>query len=203
MKKGLLLVMAILCCASLVLAQAPGSIAVYLSTGEAPPGPYIGDGNESCGGAEGPYPTYYFFHVADECATACEFVFDITGTSYISFGFNSPFALVSGGINSGLSISYGGFLTGAIYLGSATYQALAPTPACTNLYVKGHPIPSVSGATVPLAIDCGANAVPPVDPDFLFLRGSYVTVNPDETCPCEGTVPNEETSWGQIKSLYN
>lgn len=194
MKKGLLLALAVLCCASFAFAQTPGSIAVY---GSMTP-------TENCGVPEAAFASFYFYHVADVCATASEFTFDITGANYNPFGFiPAPGFQVLGNINTGIAITYGGAFPGVTYLGVANYGVLSPTPACTKLFVTKHLTAPSLPSSGPLAIDCGALQSPPVTPQWLYLRGSYVIMNPNETCPCTGTVPAEETSWGQIKSLYN
>jgi hypothetical protein len=185
MKKGLLLALAIVCCASLVFAQAPGSVGIYAdNTGS------------SCEIAEVGVVTLHFIHVNDACATAVEFKADVSALSLgMHFGDNSPFALKIGLFKDGASISYGASLTGNIYLGSTTWLSGAGN-VCQKVYAIAHPVPSVP-TTGPLGVGCPSG--------WLYLRGSYAVVSTPagfENCHCPGTVPNEETSWGQIKSLY-
>lgn len=188
MKKGLLLALAILCCASLVFAQSPGSVAVYADADGA-----------SCefSAIGGNFLQLYYFQAGSPGATAVEFVSTIASAASLNFfGDNSPWTLKQGNFDAGCSIAYGGCQSGDIYLGSSAYAVLATPADCTVFYVTGHPVPSIEGSTSPIMVDCG-------DPSSLVeLNGSFGVLNPNGECPCPGTIPNEESSWGQIKSLY-
>lgn len=203
MNKALLLTVALLCFASLAFAQPPGSVAVYADNGYGYMNPYsceVLDG----GVAAFYYITIHFVHVADDAgATAVEFQADMSQMSIgIDYGDVCPFPLKIGAFRDGASISYQTCLTetpGGIYLGSTTFRksTQAYKHLCKYVYVKNHPIPGIAGSTTPLAVDCGDPA------DWLVLRGSYLVVSYDFTdCPCPGTIPTEESSWGQIKALY-
>jgi hypothetical protein len=39
-------------------------------------------------------------------------------------------------------------------------------------------------------------------PNKTFPEGGQIVINPNETCECMRPVPVQETTWGQIKSLY-
>lgn len=187
MKKALLLTLALMCCASFAFAQG-GSVGVFSNnTGTA------------CNVVEAGFVQLYYFHKFSPGATAVEFRGDKSATvSWNFFGDNSPFGLKIGNFDGGVtagggcSISYGACLFDDIYLGSSAYGVAGLTPACTIVPVIAHGTPSIPGATTPLMVDCGGN--------FKVANGGAVIVNPNVTCDCD--VPNEESSWGQIKALY-
>jgi hypothetical protein len=196
MKKVLLLSLAILCCAGLVFAQPPGSVAVYADS--------AGTTCQLYDEASVDYQEmwFHFIHVADVGATAVEFQFVpdadlIWGTD---LGDVCPWILKLGTFKTGMSISYGSCLTAVsgygIYLGKTGLKhGKSVQNDCAYAYVKNHPIPGIPGSTTPLASSCGGT--------WLVLRGSFIIVsNSFDSCPCPGRVPNEESSWGKIKALY-
>jgi hypothetical protein len=135
----------------------------------------------------------YFFQMSSPGSTAVEFQAVVPpGPTF--FGDNSPFTLKQGNFKDGCAIAYGSCFTGHIYLGSTAFGGTEP--ACSIVLVKNHPIPSVPGATSPIAVDCAQPS------HFQTLRGSYATFNPTTECHCPGTIPTEESSWGKIKSMY-
>lgn len=86
---------------------------------------------------------------------------------------------------------------GDIYLGNVVYLAPYPaTPPCTQIQVIGHSH-RYPYFFVPGTVRCGDPYKIPVE-----TGGGYAVVNPEEGCHCVDTVPVEESSWGQIKSLY-
>lgn len=196
MKKALLLTLVLVCCASLAFAQG-GSVAVYGDDGY---GYMNGESCElyDCGIAACYYQTIHFVHVADVCATAVEFQADMSQLSIgIDYGDVCPFPLKIGTFRYGASISYQGGFTGQIYLGSTTFRKTTQAfkHLCKYVYVKNHPVPGIAGVTHPLAVGCPTG--------WVHLAGSYAVMSYDFTnCPCPGTVPTEESSWGQIKALY-
>jgi hypothetical protein len=195
MKKALLLTMAILCCAGIAFAQPPGAVAVYGDSAGTTCEKYDNTG------ANYQYMDFYFVHVADVPATAVEFQFDASGLTYGSVIINDcPWLLKLGTFLSGMSISYGSCQPGApgygIYLGhlQLKHGALVSNH-CAKVYTKNHPVPGIPGATTPLAAGCPTG--------WLVLHGSFMVVSDDFTeCPCPGTVPTTESSWGKIKALY-
>lgn len=189
MKKGLLLALAIVCCASLAFAQSPGSVAVYADAAGA-----------HCSGPAVGFLQLYYFQAGSPGATAVEFhstVLEAVPAGALNhFGDTSPFALKQNAFHAQCSIAYQACLSGDIYLGSAAYGVTAGLiPACTVFYTTGLTVPSIPGSTKPGMVACPGGAL-------VELRGSYFVINPNETCQCPGSIPNEESSWGQIKSLY-
>jgi hypothetical protein len=191
MKKGLLLALAIVCCASIAFAQPPGSVAVYADAQ-----------GSSCSATAVGFLQLYYFHAGASSVTAVEFhstVLDVTPVGSLNFfGDNSTWTLKQNNFHGDCSIAYQACLSGNLYLGSSAYGVVGgtfPIPNCTTFYVTGISTPSIPLSTNPIAVDCQDNLVE--------LRGSFFVINPTGACPCPGTIPNEESSWGQIKSLYN
>jgi hypothetical protein len=186
MKKALLLTLALICCASFAFAQG-GSVSVFADAG-----------GTGCNITEAGFVQLYYFHKFAPGVTAVEFRGDISGTvGWNFFGDNTTWTLKQGrfdgepGVAGGCAIAYGACLSGDIYLGSAAYGVPGLTPACTLVPVVAHGTPS-GGATTPVAVDCFDN--------LIAATGGAVIINWNQTCNCD--VPNEESSWGQIKALY-
>lgn len=193
MRIGIVLLLCLLV-STIAIAQPPGSVVVYSDNMQG-----------SCSVVENGFIQLYYFHHADIAASAVEFVCDVSNAvGWTLFGDISPFALKQGTFTNfpispppswyGCAIAYQQCLSGSIYLGSTAFGVTGATPACTKIYVENTPIPSIPGATYPIAVGCPSG--------FLHLRGSYAVVNPDETCPCPRPFPVESKSWGEIKSLY-
>lgn len=193
MRKSLLLMsIVVLCCASVAFAQTyplpGGAIGVYADD--------LGSNCNFADAAPG-LLQFYFFHLASPGATAIEFQLDLTGFGFSMYlGDQSPFTLKIGNFHQGVSLSYQSCLTNTFYLGVATFLSTASTTTCHKVYVKNHPIPGIAGSTNPLGVDCNSPS------GWLQVAGSYATFKNDGSCPCAGSVPVEESSWGQIKALY-
>lgn len=186
MKRGLLLLLVVLLSASVASAQLPGGAV----------GVYSDNLGASCNFTDTAVGVafFYYYLLKSPGATAVEFIADLTGFNYsMHFGDASPFGLKIGNFHTGVSLSFGSCQSSDVYLGSGTFGTLGTTASCTKIYVKNHPIPSIAGATNPLSINCSGGLV--------HTSGSYGTFN-SGSCPCTGSVPVNESSWGQIKSLY-
>jgi hypothetical protein len=75
-----------------------------------------------------------------------------------------------------------------------------------SFYVPGNADPSccpflVTHATYHTNYDAPGAAIDCAD-NLYELDGSHVIVNPDASCPCQGPLPVEPTTWGKVKSLY-
>ena len=186
MKRGLLLMVIVLLSASVAFAQLPGGAV----------GVYADELGTSCNFVDGPLFTFYMYHLSSPGATAVEFQLDITGVPVgMHLGDVTPFLLKQGAFADGTSIAYQACLSNNVYLGAANYISAGPAPVCLAIHIIAHPIPSVSGATTPLAYSCAS--------EFMETSGSMGTFNNDGSCLCTGSTPVNESSWGQIKSLYN
>jgi hypothetical protein len=132
--------------------------------------------------------TYYVVHVNTPGATACEFSAPKPAcvlATYLSDA--SVFPVTVGTSQSGVSIGYGYCAAGPINVLKLNYFAQGMTQACCRYPVLPHPI---TGG--PWMVDCANNQ--------LLTTGGQGIVNANPTCQCN--VPTEETTWGQVKSLY-
>lgn len=120
-----------------------------------------------------------------------------TGATWVSDNFVWPLVLYNTqNYTRGVAVAYGGCLeTGPVYLGYMRFWTTGEAPACCRYTVNG---------------------VIYLDDDIVTLNcgdveragtGGEIVINPDQSCMCELPLPQlplptQETSWGQIKSLY-
>jgi hypothetical protein len=188
MRRILLIILALLCSASLVLAQAPGGAV----------GIYSDVGGQNCNFDESGFLVQvHCFHLDSPGATAIEFKLDISSTvGWTYVAESSPFLSV-GQLDTGIAYAYGNCFSGTVYLGNTFYSVTNSTPACTHIQVVSHPNPSVPGTNI-LMTDC---TTPPFQV-YLVVDGGFGVVNSNVSCTCAGSVPTGVATWGQIKSLY-
>lgn len=96
-----------------------------------------------------------------------------------------------GSTQAGISLGYGGCLTGDVLLVTINWFCSGLSPACAFLEVV--PDPATSSDTIEL-VDCSFSLVE-------NCPGSKLYVNNDGTCDVCG-LPSQQTSWGKIKTLY-
>jgi len=189
MKKALLLTIAILCVASLAFAQAgAGSVGVF-----ADPAGTVCNLYDSAPGLF----LAYVVHVYAPGATASQFrVTSNNAMTYLSEAVTAPYIKIgtcAGPSGFGCAIAYGGCYPSPIMILTLQYFASGISPQCS--YFKVEPDISVTPPKADvLATDCAS------PPNLLIATGGTAYINPNATCECD--VPVEETSWGQIKSLY-
>ena len=185
MKKSLLLALIVLCSASLVHAQLAGSVGVFADAA-----------GLSCEFVDvGGTAFIYVIHQWTDGATASEFKIDVPGCM-IHLADSSPFGLKNGDFDNGTSISYQECLSHPIYLGYMIFTTTGTCPPCTYMSVVENPIsvPAPSPGEVYVA-DCT-----PGDPQLLIGTGGELVINPTANCECD--VPTEDTTWGQVKALF-
>ena len=181
MKKALLLVLALgmVMTASLAFAQG-GAIMMYADPGYT-----------SCNAvnAAGVY-TVYIRHELSPGTTASQFAITANpGMIYLADQIQGGF-LSLGNSQSGIALTYGSCLAGAINILNILYSVAGPV-ACSTLEV----IPDPNALTGQIeGVDCNVTKT--------FPNGSILTFNGDSSCPCGIIVPVEETNWGRVKSLY-
>jgi hypothetical protein len=137
--------------------------------------------------------TFYIVHVLTAEASASEFAAPVpscmTGAVYL--GESSPFGVVIGNSQTGVSIGYGSCRSGPILL------------LTVRLFVQGLSEPCCLYPVVPdpnywepgiWMIDC--------DRHMLEATSAYAVVNPTGACQCS-SVKTEEATWGKIKSMYS
>ncbi|MDH3217096.1 MAG: hypothetical protein OEN01_12550 [Candidatus Krumholzibacteria bacterium] len=98
------------------------------------------------------------------------------------------FGAVVGGSQAGVNVGYGACLAPgeAIHVGNMNFVAIGAPTGCV-----AYPI------TNPSASDCSGTSL-----GTTFGPGGFVKALPTTDCAC-GIVPNEDTTWGQIKELFN
>ena len=137
--------------------------------------------------------TFYIVHVLTAEASAAEFAAPVppcmTGATYL--GESSPFGVVIGNSQTGVSIGYGSCRSGPIQL------------LTVRLFVQGLSEPCCLYPVVPdpgywepgiWMVDC--------DSHMLEAAGAYAIVNLTGACQC-GSIKVEEATWGKIKSMYS
>lgn len=138
----------------------------------------------------------YVVHIGTAGATASQYIAAkpacMTAT-YLSD--TNPFGVTVGNSQTGVSVGYGTCRTGTIHTQTISFFASGTTPSCCI-----YPI-----TCDPLGLDqCASGNVDIVDCDFnpAMAKAQSAVVNEAVACPCAEIVAEEETSWGQIKALY-
>ena len=185
MKKSLLLALIVLCSASLAFAQLPGAVGLFAD-----------NAGVSCNLTDTPGIAYvYVIHQWTDGATASEFKVNVP-TCMAWLADNSPFALKSGNFKDGTSIPYQSCLTHPIYLGSMLFSTAGICPPCTYMTVIENPnsLPAPAAGEV-YVVDCNTTS-----PGLMKGTGGELIINPIQGCECD--VPAEDTTWGQVKALF-
>jgi hypothetical protein len=135
----------------------------------------------------------YAVHKASTGATASQFRIAVdAGMTCTPVSVIHNFPTTLGDPATGISISYGACYPSDILLFTWVFSCSGTSLPCSKLDVV--PDPAVLTGTIEV-FDCN---------HFKLVGGGGVMyVNPDGSCDCGEIVPVEETSWGQIKSLYH
>jgi hypothetical protein len=137
----------------------------------------------------------YVVHMYTSGATGAQFRVDHmswgAGTlMWIADAVTPPYVPV-GNSQTGIQIGYGLCMISPNLILQIQYLAQGLSPPCSYIQVVSHPTATPPGI---LVADC---AIPPI---LWPATGGDVVVNPDPTCMCD--IPVQETTWGQIKALY-
>jgi hypothetical protein len=89
----------------------------------------------------------------------------------------------------GMSIGYQSCRTGDVQVVRVTYQMIGTSSPCAFLRASPY-----TGADFIETWNCSF--------DSFGVSGGTLIINSDGSCPCQGPVPVEPTTWGQVKSLY-
>ena len=183
MKTFALTVIVVLGAANTALAQPGGNIAVYADI-NAISCDLMDIGVTVC--------DYYVIHMlAPDGVTLSSFKID-TNHQGTYLGEFSPFPVFIGDSRNGITIAYGQCLTGPIHILTVTYLCQGLTPPCGYMSVVGNPNGLPPGLK---AVDC-------LFENHLDVQGYTSYINNDGSCPCMSPVPVHETTWGQVKALY-
>jgi hypothetical protein len=190
MKRTLLLTVAVLCIASMAMAQANvGSLGVY--SDQAGTSCDITDLNLEV-------VTAYILHVnADEANTSQFKLQQDTANINMTFlgGQVNPSYLSLGTLENGILITYGGCRTSfefPLTLVTLTWFGTGTTTSCAKVSIVGDPLAASGEVEV---VDCSSNKIV-LGP----VAGSAMVHSTPGACNCD--VATHETSWSQIKALY-
>jgi hypothetical protein len=89
----------------------------------------------------------------------------------------------------GIVINYQACRSGDVHILRATYQLLGTSSACSFLRASGYP-----GVGFIETMDCSF--------DSYSVEGGTLVVNPNESCPCQGPIAAQPSTWGRVKALY-
>jgi hypothetical protein len=179
MKKSLLIALTLLCISSLAMAQA-GSIGVFMDAG-----------GTICDLSNSPanFMQVRVVHVNSPGSTASQFSVRVYGTPLTIIGELSNYNTI-GSAAGGIAVAYGPCMVSPIHALTVSY--LGTSAPCDYIAIEADPTADPPAIYV---TDCAT----PV-PNLLTGTGGMGFVNNDGNCPCN--VPAEDTSWGQIKALY-
>jgi hypothetical protein len=139
----------------------------------------------------------YVVHIGTTGATASQYIAAKPGCmtgSYLSD--TNPFAVTVGNSQTGVSVGYGTCRAGSIHCQTISYFAAGTTPTCCIYPIKCDP----------LGVDaCASGLVDIVNCDFqpALAKAQSAVVNEAAACQCLDIVAEEDSSWGQIKALFN
>jgi hypothetical protein len=137
----------------------------------------------------------YVIHTLVAGSTACEFkVQPSAGFTATHIGDSTPYLFI-GNSQTGISVAYGQCLSAPINVMTITYLFDGTSSACGLLEVVGDPAAPAPGLWT---VDCTMPF-----PSKSVAQGGKLYVNADGSCPCLSPVPVRESSWGQIKAMYN
>ena len=151
----------------------------------------------------------YVVHVNTPGATASQFrVASGDGFDCLWLGENSPFPIVIGNSQDGISIAYGACLASPIHILSINYFCQGLSETCSWLYICPDPLAPTGLIEV---VDCNqqkliaSGGVLWVNPDWVTC-GCWINASgsksPSASPVCTPPVPVEPSTWGAVKSLY-
>jgi hypothetical protein len=128
---------------------------------------------------------FFVFHESTSGATDSDFriAFDWGSGGGTVLFFSTPYADGPYSWQSGQTLSYGECKTGAFYAADLMITGSTNAPCEAFAYVLDAS-----------ARDCTGT--------WQSAVGGTLTIDGNESCPCEEVVPTDVTSWGRIKSLY-
>ena len=133
----------------------------------------------------------YIIHMYTPGATGSQFRVEQTpGMNMMYLSFVVPaYIIYFGDPFTGMQVAYGGCYPAPILIMRLDYLGQGMSSPCSYVRIVDHVTTAPSGI---FSVDCNSNLLP--------VSGGELVVNPTYECDCN--VPNENSSWGQIKSLY-
>ena len=186
MKPLVLASIVILISATVAVAQPGGNIAVYADT-NAISCDLTDIGVTIC--------QYHIVHMfIPNGVTSSSFKID-TNHQGVYLGYINKFIGVIGDPLTGTLVTYGECLSLPTHILTITYLCQGLTPPCGYMSVVGNPNAIPPGLK---ATDCGSLE----DRVVIDAQGYTSYINNDGSCPCMSPIPVQETTWGQVKALY-
>jgi len=131
----------------------------------------------------------YVFHVNALGATGVQFSVPNPPCSQLTYiGDLHVFNISFGDSQNGVAVAYGTCRTGTFMIMQIAYATNGLTDPCCSYPIQ----PDTREPSEIIGVDCNF--------EQYAMSGSPAIINPNATCQC--SVPVEDTSWGQIKSLY-
>jgi hypothetical protein len=138
----------------------------------------------------------YVIHTLVVASSAAEFAVEPSaGFTATHIGDQTPYLFI-GNSQTGISVAYGECLSAPINIMTITYLFDGTSSACGYLEVVAHKYGPPAGL---FTVDCQDEEAP----IKLIPQGARLFVNADGSCPCLSPVPVRESTWGQIKAMYN
>ncbi len=138
--------------------------------------------------------TIYVVHVYSPGATASQFmVYCESEVALTYLGETSPYTTMIGNSQTGIAIAYEMCIASPNHILTINYYGQGLSAPCSRCRVVADPTGFPPGIYV---ADCDD------PPNVLSATGGEMEINADVHCWCYYFVPAEDTSWGQIKSLY-
>lgn len=130
-------------------------------------------------------------HQSTAGATGSSFrlVFDWGTGGGSLLAFYSPYADPPYNPFSGVDLDYGSCLTGDFFVAQVIITGQTNVECEAFLYVR----PAIGNENV-LATNCAGSPAAAV--------GGTLTINGNETCSCQSTVPTSNSTWGAIKAMF-
>jgi hypothetical protein len=141
----------------------------------------------------------FIYHINTSGATGSQFIVEKTGgagITYLSETVTAPYLKIgtcAGPTATGCAIAYGQCLTGPFLILTLSYIGSGTSAPCGGFAILADPSADPPGLYV---TDCQGI------PNLLIGLGSTASIANDGSCPCPPIVPVEDTSWGQIKAIY-
>jgi hypothetical protein len=134
----------------------------------------------------------YVVHVGTGGATACQYSAPKPNCLAATFlSDTNVFPVTIGNSQNGVSVGYGTCRSGSIHVQTINYFTQGLTPACCRYYVI--PDPNAASGTID-TVDCNSTIV--------VASTIRTVINATTACPC-GEPTAEESTWGQVKTLYD
>ena len=140
----------------------------------------------------------YVVHTITTGATACQY--KATKPSCLTaslVGESSPFGVVDGNSQIGVSVGDGSCRVGTILVQTLSYFASGTTPTCCLYEITCAPLSETQACALGYVdiVNCSEQ--------LAYAKPQIGVINPDATCLCVDIVPAQESSWGKIKALYS